>query len=547
MSDGKKIWKVEDPLKWEKFFCFALILSGVLLRFYRIDLYPATFNQVSTRYMVLLSDILNGHHYFPRGPAMCEFDETMMVYLTVPFSRIFGFSIFFFRVFTACVSLALLPAVFYFCKVFLNSRVAWISTVFMASSCWFIRSAHVYHRLRYDLGVACGLVSLALLADLRLPPIRRGLMASALSALGLYLQACNAVTIICCFIYLLIMWINGKSRSIKLIVTYCTVFVVVIHTGAALKGTSNRKGHHVLRFQFSRSQKVDIEDPVSIEKPATKNGNQVFKLKDPKRKYGRVTSEQVFLKNLGRIPLELMGLPVDDYLRCGHTSIHNQAIGFCIGIGVVLLLFRTFRTSSIPVLLMFSVWYPLQSLLRPNKVETLYYTPGIIASLIFAASALVFLIQRTGLSPRYRRIIIMILVMSTASWELVRSRMIIHETSEYHQTPSMRLYNDIKDGQYDYVVTTLKPHLDDSCQRYMLMTMGENAVSTTVRSEKLVSAETSEELILTSSLDRSTTVFVSDHQKNTVLKILENLPLVEIEQLPQSGNWKLVFAAEIVK
>lgn len=424
----------------EKHVYILLICVGIFLRFYRLDTFLPTMHTVTVRYIVLLHKVLQGQHYFPRGPAMCEFDETLLTYLTLPIARLFGMHLINFRIFSALLSLSLLPSVFYFVRTLFNTRAAWIATVFISVSSWFIRSAHVYYRIRYDLGVALGLIAFALLFNSRQKPFQYGLLASILCSLSLYLQASNAVMILAC-IFLLLMKIVGQHRNALLMsLGYATVLITIIHFGSALHGVENSKSQHLLRFKFLSSCSEILKPRIAPQenRPApdsSESGSQPavkrnYPLKPPVLKFGKHRGEYIFLRNLLRSPQELVGRPLRDYFSYGYCSIVNPGIGILIAMGfLVFIVRRQNQLTRLAVLSTFTIWLCLQSIMQPNPLETHYYNVGIVVSLTLGAWLLSELIRNSYRRFKPGMVLLILLIFGLSTWEMTRTVDYMNENS----------------------------------------------------------------------------------------------------------------------
>lgn len=410
----------EHPLsRVEIAFYLALIAVGIGLRFYRLETFVPVFDMVSDRYVVLLQEILGGQHWFPRGPVHCEYDETIVLYLVLPFVKLFGSQLLVYRILAAAFSLSLLPAVHFFARTIATQRVAWIATVFTSSSLWFIQSAHLFHRMRYDLGVACGLVSVALLLGHRKQPVWSALLAGILAGIGLYLHASNAVLVITSFIVIIFKFMGNKPVAVKQMAAFSVVFIAIFHTGWALRDTQNLKVMHLIRSNAIRrglkASRAATAGLISKNKPETHH----YPIKPPVLKVKSKNPAAVFLYNFSRIPMHFVIRPMQDYMGRGPRLIHNALLGGVIGIGVCLLVFRRFRQSQSIVMGVFINWLVLQSIMKLRPIESEYYNVGVIMSIIFAGLTLTALQKR--LPPRARLPMLLGFVMLIGSWDIIRA------------------------------------------------------------------------------------------------------------------------------
>jgi len=450
------------PGKYEKFAYVVLIMMGIILRFYKLNMFNPDLTYTSIRYAVLLDEIFQGQHCFPRGPEMCEFDETLILYLTYPFARIFGLGLTFLRTFSAVLSLSVLPAVYYFVRKQFNERCAWISMVFVSTSIWFIYSAHVYHRIRYDLGIACTITAIALLMDNSKGPVVKGLLASILSGFALYLHSSNAVLIICAFIFLLFKGYRKSKHSLKTLIAYSTIMIVIIHSGFSIQETNNRKAQHLIRFKPVLKL---IENTIAT-KTDVKIQQKIYKIKAPKLKYGKKPGYYLFLRNISRIPAEFLWLPIDSYLQLDTFRINNPLLGLLILLGTVLFLMRQDRRKEKPLFLIFLVWLFLQSLLRPNPVETLYYNPGVVMSVILGAITVVKLPKLLRVNRRFQILGIVILVTVSCSCELIRSKVYMDKMTQ-KQTPRFELYCNLLKNNRPVELNTPTTNIDPISRQYL--------------------------------------------------------------------------------
>jgi len=516
-----------------------VIVIGIVFRFYKLNTYLPFFNLETSRYALILNDIMHGTHYFPRTPWCCECDESMVLYLTVPFSLVWGISYPVLRAIGAGFSVALIPAVYYFTRKCYDKRTAWIAAVLTSCSSWLIQNAHEYHRIRFEFGTALGITAMAILIDSKHKPIQSSIGAGLLTAFAMYLQTSNALIIFICFAFLFSRLIKRKPNAGKIAVVYCLICTaVVFHSLASFKQNTHAFGSKMNHFIHSKS--------IQITKVDSPKKHQLLLPPDLRNRPGN--RGILMLRNTFEIFTSFLWRPLEHFfeMKTELVPIFTPLLSVLFLFGFAQILRQRLAHPGAFPLIVFIGWLGTIALLKPSVIRTCYINLGLTMALVIAASAVSTISHLVPATTRWKKSLILIgLILLPSGIEIARSKDIIDQASR-HSSLWMDIQLDLRNSsQSDIAILgfpVIKSVYLGQPQRYALLVADSNPIFMKYVYDELQEFETDKPIRFTPSPVRRVSVLLPGKYKTTLINALYPYQPVRTKKLPRSKLWKIEYA-----
>ncbi len=396
-----------------RFLLFAfIVMIASILRFMNIDTYPDYLSSDSAKFGFLLLKALEGEHHFPFAPPQFEFDETGLVYLSLPIALCFNPGIVVLRSISAVSGLILVCCVFWFSHRLFNIKIAFISALFTATLPWLIKHDHFIHQTRFNAVCISYLIAIGLIYPIGNLKSGRTLISASIAGISLYFHGSSRLLPIIIFVILIMDEFSETRRlSSRIIVQYGTMWLVVFSFFSmpmvyALCNNPSVLAHKLLRFTFwdnrisQANSKTDISEQTTdedslpmksmcIKKPAPSLSTNLERIKPnipnpPKKGFDPgVSIGKRILKSIVLVCNRLFFMGIDYPGRLNQREfIINPLIILFFGIGLVCRIkFKEKRSLMIWLL----SWYLAMIMISSGKWSTWYYIVGIVPIIIFSA------------------------------------------------------------------------------------------------------------------------------------------------------------------
>jgi 4-amino-4-deoxy-L-arabinose transferase-like glycosyltransferase len=530
------------PGKSEIMLYGILILAGMIMRFYRLSDYPPFFSLETSRYAVALDEIMRGIHHFPRTTWLCECDESLLLYVTAPFSRIWGLDYLVLRTVSAVFTMGLIPAAYYLARKCFSKRAAWYAAVLTSCSGWLILSAHEYHRLRYEFSTALGMIAFGLLIGNQNRPVLRAGAAGILAALSLYFQISNILLISVVGLYLLGRFANRKQHALKILLIFGFISgSALFHSYSALHAVPRAEAaklNHFIRSKtriFPSYTSPEKSEHHLLKPPETAN--------QPDNRFARLMTNGL------QITSSFVWRDMEYYIGKRPMPLLPPVAGMLFLLGAAWQVRnRLKQPGSIPLI----TWIGccgILAVIKPSVLRSYYLVTVLMMGLLIASKGLEALDQLSPDSRKWLKILIpTIMILLAGLTDITRSKQVIDDASP---TPNvwMRLQMDlVEEGPLNLATLDLSPpglgYLDQSL-RYALLVADSSPILMKLVNGKLIDWKTDRPVLYYPSSSQTVSILFSSDTKRRLLGNMKTDEHLRIERLPRSKIWKLEFQGQL--
>ncbi len=232
-------------------FIFAV---ASILRFKGIEVYPDYLSSDSAKFGFLLLNALEGEHNFPFAPSNFEFDETGLVYVSLPIALCLNPGVVVLRSISAIFGVFLVWGVFWFSRRLFNDQIAYISAFFIATLPWLTKLDHFIHQARFSIVCIAYLIAIGLIFPIRKLKFYGVLMSASAAGLSLYFHGSSRLLPVIIFILFACDKLSSKGDTLTWVrkcamwfVVYAAFSIPMIY---ALGSNPSVTAHKLLRFSF---------------------------------------------------------------------------------------------------------------------------------------------------------------------------------------------------------------------------------------------------------------------------------------------------------